>query len=163
VVDFPDPDGAFYHWAATPGDDETFARELFRATNITLLPGTYLARDSHSGNPGRGRVRIAWVAPEADCVAAARTIAEFVLPILGVLGLFTRLAALGMIGFIAVQSLTDLYGHGGIEHAATLGAWFDRLPDGLILDQRAFWVFLLFYLVIRGGGALSADRALGLR
>jgi len=78
ALNFPEPEGAFYHWAATPGDDETFARELFRATNITVLPGTYLARASHSGNPGRGRVRIAWVAPEADCVAAARTIAEFV-------------------------------------------------------------------------------------
>jgi len=77
ALDFSDPDGAFYHWAATPGDDETFARGLFRATNITVLPGTYLARDSHTGNPGKGRVRIAWVAPEDDCVAAARAIASF--------------------------------------------------------------------------------------
>ena len=91
-------------------------------------------------------------------VVTAGTWAEFVLPALIVLGLLTRLAALGMAGFIAVQSLTDLYGHGGIEHAATLGAWFDRVPDGVILDQRAFWVFTLAVLVVQGAGALSLDR-----
>ena len=91
-------------------------------------------------------------------VVIAGTLAEFVLPLLIVIGLFTRLAALGMIGFIAVQSLTDLFGHGGIAHAGTLGAWFDRFPDALILDQRALWVLLLLVLVFTGGGALSADR-----
>lgn len=93
-------------------------------------------------------------------VVVAGTWAEFILPLMIVLGLATRLAALGMIGFIAVQSLTDLYGHGGIEHAATLGAWFDRMPDGVVLDQRAFWVFLLVVLVVKGAGALSLDRVL---
>jgi putative oxidoreductase len=90
----------------------------------------------------------------------AGTYAEFVLPLLVVLGLFTRLSALGMIGFVLVQSLTDLYGHGGIEHVETLGAWFDRLPDGVILDQRGFWFLLLLTLVIKGGGPLSIDRIL---
>jgi putative oxidoreductase len=65
-----------------------------------------------------------------------------------------------MIGFVVVQSLTDLFGHGGIEHKETLGVWFDNLPDGVILDQRAFWVFLLAYLVFKGGGPLSLDRIL---
>lgn len=91
-------------------------------------------------------------------VVLAGTWAEFVLPALIIVGLLTRLAALGMIGFVAVQSLTDLYGHGGIAHPGTLGAWFDRLPDGLILDQRAFWVFVLLVLVIKGAGPLSLDR-----
>lgn len=86
--------------------------------------------------------------------------AEFVLPLLIVIGLFTRLAALGMIGFVTVQTLTDLYGHGGIAHEGTLGAWFDRVPDSIVLDQRAFWVFMLLYLVFRGAGPLSADRLL---
>jgi putative oxidoreductase len=90
-------------------------------------------------------------------VVVAGTISEFILPLLIILGLLTRLAALGMIGFVVVQSLTDLYGHGGIEHAATLGAWFDRLPDGLILDQRAFWVLALITLVIKGAGPISVD------
>ncbi|MGI9391106.1 MAG: DoxX family protein [Boseongicola sp.] len=92
-------------------------------------------------------------------IVTAGTWSEFVLPLLIVVGLFTRLAALGMIGFIALQSWVDLFGHGGIDNG-TLGSWFDRFPDGLILDQRAFWVFALLYLVLRGGGPLSIDRLL---
>lgn len=93
-------------------------------------------------------------------VVVAGTVAEFALPALIVLGLLTRLSALGMIGFIIVQSLTDLYGHGGIAHEGTLGAWFDRMPGALILDQRAFWVLCLAVLVFKGAGALSVDRVL---
>ena len=93
-------------------------------------------------------------------VVVAGTIAEYILPLLIVIGLLTRLAAVGMIGFIAVQSLTDLYGHGGIAHEGTLGAWFDGLPDALILDQRAFWVLCLLILVFKGAGSLSIDRGL---
>lgn len=93
-------------------------------------------------------------------VTVAGTWAEFILPALIIIGLATRLSALGMIGFIVVQSLTDLYGHGGIEHEKTLGAWFDRFPDGVILDQRAFWVFLLLVLVVKGAGVLSVDYGL---
>jgi putative oxidoreductase len=88
-------------------------------------------------------------------VALAGAWSEFLLPALIVLGLLTRLAALGMIGFILVQSLTDILGH-GIDP----GAWFDRASDALILDQRALWVFLLAVLVVKGGGPLSADRLL---
>ena len=88
------------------------------------------------------------------------TWAEFVLPLLIVIGLFSRVAAAGMIGFVAVQSLTDLFAHGGIAHDGTLGAWFDRAPDSLILDQRALWVFVLLTIVLKGGGALSLDRVL---
>lgn len=90
-------------------------------------------------------------------VILAGTWAEFILPAMIVLGLFTRAAAFGMIGFIAVQSLTDIIGHG-----AAIGKWFDNLPDATILDQRAFWVFLLLYLVMNGGGRLSLDRVLGI-
>ena len=92
-------------------------------------------------------------------VVLAGTWAEFILPVLVVIGLFTRLASLGMIGFVTMQSLTDVYGHGQAD-AKTLGSWFDGLPDSIILDQRLFWVFLLLFLVIKGGGALSADRLL---
>ncbi len=93
-------------------------------------------------------------------VVVAGTWAEFVLPALIVSGLLTRLSSLGMIAFIAVQSLTDLYGRGAIEHDGTLGAFFDRFPDAIILDQRAFWVFALLVLVIKGAGPLSLDRLL---
>ncbi|MBY6135106.1 DoxX family protein [Nocardioides marinus] len=92
-------------------------------------------------------------------VVLAGTYAEFILPLLIVLGLATRLAALGMIGFVVVQSLTDVIGHGATD-AKTLGAMFDRFPDAVILDQRLFWLFLLAYLVVRGGGALSLDALL---
>jgi len=93
-------------------------------------------------------------------VVLAGTWAEFLLPALIVVGLLTRLAAAGMAGFVVVQSLTDLWGHGGIAHAATLGAWFDRAPDGAILDQRLLWMVLLAVLVVKGGGWLSVDRVL---
>ena len=88
------------------------------------------------------------------------TYAEFILPVLIVIGLFTRLAAIGMIGFIVVQSVTDIVGHNADPE--TIGAWFDRLSGSVILDQRAFWVFALLYLVFRGAGPLSVDRFLGI-
>lgn len=89
-------------------------------------------------------------------VVLAGTWAEFVLPALVVLGLLTRLSALGMIGFILLQSLTDIHGLGAT--AEDIGRWFDGQPGALIVDQRAFWVFTLLVLVLRGGGPLSLDR-----
>ena len=82
--------------------------------------------------------------------------AEFVLPLLIILGLLTRVAALAMIGFVVVQSLTDVWGH--MVDTATLGAWFDRASDGLILDQRALWVVVLAVLLFKGAGPVSLDR-----
>lgn len=86
--------------------------------------------------------------------------AEMILPLLILLGLFTRGAALGMIGFIIVQSLTDIFGHGA--DAATIGGWFDRASDALILDQRLLWVFLLLVLVVQGGGRYALDHWLSI-
>jgi putative oxidoreductase len=90
-------------------------------------------------------------------VVMAGGYAEFVLPALILLGLLTRLAALGMIGFVLVQSLTDIWGHG-----AAAGALFDRASDSLILDQRALWLLLFAVLLCKGPGPLSADRFLGI-
>lgn len=89
-------------------------------------------------------------------VALAGSWAEVILPAMIVLGLMTRLAALGMAGFVLVQSLTDILGHG-----AGAGRWFDRASDAAILDQRAMWLVLLAVLVCKGAGPLSADRILG--
>lgn len=89
-------------------------------------------------------------------IIVAGTWAEFILPLLIVIGLLTRLASLGMIGFVVVQSLTDIHGHHA--DAATIGTWFDRASDALIMDQRAFWVFILLVLVLRGAGPISVDR-----
>jgi len=70
------PDGGFYLWLRTPIDDAAFARELLRQYNVLALPGSYLARDAHGANPGRDHVRIALVAPLADCVEAVRRIGQ---------------------------------------------------------------------------------------
>ena len=82
VLDVRLPDAAFYLWAGVPpawdGDDTAFARELFTQYNVTVLPGSYLARESAGHNPGRGRVRMALVAETAECVEAASRIVQFV-------------------------------------------------------------------------------------
>ncbi|MDO4694723.1 MAG: succinyldiaminopimelate transaminase [Eikenella sp.] len=66
------PDASFYIWLRIPdGDDLAFAQTLWREAAIQVLPGRFLARDTAKGNPGLGYVRIALVAPLADCVAAA--------------------------------------------------------------------------------------------
>ncbi len=91
-------------------------------------------------------------------IALAGTWAEFILPALVLIGLFSRLAALGMIGVVFVQSYVDIVGHHA--DATTIGSWFDRIPDSAILDQRAFWVFVLLVIVLRGGGPLSVDALL---
>ncbi|MBK1725400.1 DoxX family membrane protein, partial [Thiocystis violacea] len=83
------------------------------------------------------------LAPWQHAVVIAGTWAEFLLPALLLIGLATRLAALGMIGFVLVQTATDLIGHGALSDPVTLGAWFDRMPDAAILDQRLIWVTLL--------------------
>ena len=91
-------------------------------------------------------------------VVLAGTWAEAVLPLLIVAGLLTRLAAAGMIGFVAVQSVVDVIGHG--LGASDVGRWFDAMPSALILDQRSFWGFLLLSLVFLGAGPVSLDRLL---
>lgn len=88
-------------------------------------------------------------------VVVAGALAELALPLMILLGLATRLAALGMIGFVVVMSLTDIYGH-GID-AATIGAVFDGDPYGLIADQRVLWGALLMVLMVTGGGRFSVD------
>ena len=77
VLDVAEPDGAFYLWPDVGRDDETFTRELFATQNLTILPGSYLARDTRAGNPGKQRVRISLVAPVDECVTAAQRIRAF--------------------------------------------------------------------------------------
>jgi len=71
------PQASFYLWAGTPGSDTEFTRGLYARTRVTVLPGSFLARQEHGSNPGQNRIRIALVAPLADCVAAAERIAHF--------------------------------------------------------------------------------------
>lgn len=93
-------------------------------------------------------------------VALAGTWAEFILPALILIGLFTRLASIGMIGFVILQSATDVIGHGGSD-PKTLGAWFDGIPDSVIMDQRLMWITVLLIIVVKGAGPLSMDRIMG--
>ena len=78
VLDVQRPDGGFYLWAKTPVDDTTFTRELFAREHVTVVPGSYLSREVNGINPGAGRVRMALVAPLAECVEAAERIRRFV-------------------------------------------------------------------------------------
>ncbi|RRJ85113.1 succinyldiaminopimelate transaminase [Aestuariirhabdus litorea] len=73
------PDAGFYLWLQTPAgySDETFARELFARQNITVLPGSYLAREVSGANPGANRVRMALVASLEECREAALRIQSF--------------------------------------------------------------------------------------
>ena len=87
VMNVEKPAGAFYLWPDVGGDDERFTRELFARKNITVLPGSYLARGGAGAgagvgpgagdNPGAGRVRISLVPPVAQCVEAAERIRDF--------------------------------------------------------------------------------------
>jgi N-succinyldiaminopimelate aminotransferase len=84
VMDVKLPDAAFYLWAGVPsnvcgGSDTAFAAELLAKYNVTVLPGSYLAReDAHGVNPGKGRIRMALVAEQAECLEAAHRIADFI-------------------------------------------------------------------------------------
>ncbi|WP_347254994.1 succinyldiaminopimelate transaminase [Brachymonas denitrificans] len=82
VLDVALPDAGFYLWAhvgkACGGSDTEFARQLLQQCNVTVLPGSYLARDARGHNPGAGRIRMALVAETEQCMEAAQRIRSFV-------------------------------------------------------------------------------------
>jgi putative oxidoreductase len=140
-----------YYWASalTKVRDRKGEEGIFDV--FTLEPGVYAqmfpkAFEAAGYNPAKLGVLY-------DLIAVAGTAAEFALPLLIVIGLFTRLAALGMIGFVLVQTWVDVTGHGGM-----LGRLFDSRYE--LIDERALWITLLLILAIKGGGALSLDRVL---
>jgi len=78
-LDVARPDAGFYLWAGVPGgDDVAFARDLLAQYNVTVLPGSLLARTVDGANPGQGRIRMALVASVDECVEAASRIASLV-------------------------------------------------------------------------------------
>ena len=78
VLDVSLPDAGFYLWARVPGDDADFAGGLFAQYNVTVLPGSYVAREIGGHNPGAGRIRMALVAETGECIEAAQRIVQFV-------------------------------------------------------------------------------------
>jgi N-succinyldiaminopimelate aminotransferase len=78
VLDVQMPDAAFYFWPKTPLPDPEFALRLHREQGVTVLPGSYLAREVRGVNPGKDRVRIALVASHAETVEAAQRLRTFV-------------------------------------------------------------------------------------
>ena len=82
VLDVALPDAGFYLWAhvgnVCGGSDTEFARQLLQQCNVTVLPGSYLARDARGHNPGAGRIRMALVAETEQCMEAAQRIRSFV-------------------------------------------------------------------------------------
>jgi N-succinyldiaminopimelate aminotransferase len=78
VLDVALPDAGFYLWAKVPGgDDIGYARGLLAQYNVTVLPGSLLAREAHGVNPGTGRIRLALVAESAECLEAAQRIVAY--------------------------------------------------------------------------------------
>jgi N-succinyldiaminopimelate aminotransferase len=71
------PDAAFYLWARVPGDDADFARLLYAEEAVSVLPGSYIGRESCGLNPGRGYVRIALVAAFDECAEAVDRLVSF--------------------------------------------------------------------------------------
>ncbi len=78
VLDVALPDAGFYLWAGVKGSDTDFARDLYATYNVTVLPGSFLAREARGVNPGANRIRMALVAETAECVEAAERIVQFV-------------------------------------------------------------------------------------
>ncbi len=72
------PDGGFYFWLRTPIPDTEFASRLLEACNVTVLPGSYLAREAHGVNPGANHVRVALVAEYDECMEGVQRIADFI-------------------------------------------------------------------------------------
>ncbi|MDY6828375.1 MAG: succinyldiaminopimelate transaminase [Pseudomonadota bacterium] len=77
VLAIEPPAGSFYLWPEIPGDDQDFARELYRSQHLKVLPGSFLGRSVGGTNPGAGRVRIALVAPVDACIEGAARLRAF--------------------------------------------------------------------------------------
>lgn len=77
VLQFNVPSAGFYLWPETPINDISFAQELYAQQNLTVLPGSFIARKTDMGNPGENRIRLALVPELKDCIEAARRIERF--------------------------------------------------------------------------------------
>jgi N-succinyldiaminopimelate aminotransferase len=78
IMNITIPEASFYLWAETTISDTDFARRLFDEQNVTVLPGSFLARDNNNTNPGSHRIRMALVAPIEECIDAAHRIVKLI-------------------------------------------------------------------------------------
>lgn len=78
VMNVSQPEAGFYLWAETPISDIEFTRQLFNDQHVTVLPGSYLARDTATCNPGQNRIRMALVASLEECTEAAHRIRHLI-------------------------------------------------------------------------------------
>ena len=78
VLPVAKPDAGFYLWVGTPIADTAFAQQLYRDYNVSVLPGSFLAREAHGINPGANFIRLALVASLDETLEAAQRIVEFV-------------------------------------------------------------------------------------
>ncbi len=62
---FACPEGGFFLWLPVE-DGEAAALKAWTATGVRVLPGAYLSRDTAGGNPGKGYIRVALVAPKQE-------------------------------------------------------------------------------------------------
>jgi len=75
------PPASFYVWLKIPDNlginDTEFTQQLFAQQNVTVLAGSFLSREFNGINPAVNHVRIALVAPLAECIEAAQRIKRF--------------------------------------------------------------------------------------
>jgi N-succinyldiaminopimelate aminotransferase len=72
------PQAAFYLWLPTSIPDTEFAKGLFNQYNVTVLPGSFLAREARGVNPGQDFVRIALVASVEECIEAGQRLCDYI-------------------------------------------------------------------------------------
>jgi aspartate/methionine/tyrosine aminotransferase len=69
------PAGGFFLWLPV-ADGEAAALKLWRETGVRVLPGAYLSRDTATGNPGAGYIRVAMVAPINEMTQGLRALRD---------------------------------------------------------------------------------------
>ena len=75
VPGYQSPQAGFFLWLPVE-DGEAAALKLWRDTGVRVLPGAYLSRDTEAGNPGKGYIRVALVAPKTQVQAALITVRD---------------------------------------------------------------------------------------
>ena len=118
----------------------SIAAIFFYSGRTKVADGSLLMLSDGAVELFRSEYRLPLLSPELAAHLAAY--AEHLFPLLLVLGLFTRLSALALLGMTAV-----------IQLFVYPDAWPTHLS----------WAAILLYLVGRGAGSLSLDRALAIR